>query len=327
MHIENTSGLFAPIAPFHHGHLPEEDGHLVYFEECGNPKGVPVIFLHGGPGSGCSPRHRQFFDPHKCRAVLFDQRGCGRSSAKDLLFANDTPHLIHDMERLRKHLNINTWLVVGGSWGAGLALAYAKQHPQALTGAVLRNTFLSRQSDLQWFFQDAKQLMPQAWDALVAHIPEHFRNDVCQYLCRHILESDRSTALQLANSWSQWENALLQRSSTVLSTAPASPQETETLLSKFKIQSHYLQNLCFFPKEGLLPCLKNLGGIEIDLLHGTLDWVCRPETSWEIHHQLPHSRLQWVNPAGHGLFEPPMVLSMTNTISQRVSALEHPSVA
>jgi proline iminopeptidase len=321
MTTDNYAGLFAPIEPFHHGQLPEEDGHSVYFEECGNPQGVPVLFLHGGPGSGCTPRHRQFFDPRTCRVVLFDQRGCGRSSAKNLLYKNDTPHLIKDIERLRKHLNIGQWLVVGGSWGAGLALAYANQHSETLNGAVLRNTFLSRQSDLNWFFHDAKQLMPQAWNELVKHIPEDARNDVCQFLCRQILEGDKPTALAFAIAWNGWENALLQRNSSHLTPSHMSASEVDKLLNKFKIQSHYLQNLCFFPAAGILPQLSQLKGINIDLLHGTLDWVCRPETSWEIHRQLPQSRLQWVNHAGHGIYETPMIHCMTTTISQRISEL------
>jgi proline iminopeptidase len=321
MHIDNYSGLFESIEPYHHGHLPEEDGHLVYYEECGNPQGVPVIFLHGGPGSGCSPRHRQFFDPHKCRVVLFDQRGCGRSTAKDLLFKNDTQHLIHDIERLRTTLKIDQWLVVGGSWGAGLALAYAQQHPNALTSAVLRNTFLCRQSDLHWFFQDAQQLMPQAWDELVKHIPERDRDAVCQFLCHHILEGDTQTALQYAQCWSNWENALLQRTFTPSAPPQLSTSEVDVLLSKFKIQSHYLQQLCFFPKEGILSQLDRCNTIHMDLLHGTLDWVCRPQSSWDIHLQLPQSRLQWVHQAGHGIYEAPMVHCMTKTIAARVSDL------
>ena len=319
---QTPTELFPAITPFHHGLLPEEDGHAVYFEECGNPQGVPIIFLHGGPGSGCSPKHRQFFDPNLCRAILFDQRGCGRSNAQNLLFKNDTPHLIHDMERLRKHLNIEKWLVIGGSWGAGLALAYACQHPEVFSGAVLRNTFLSRRSDLKWFFQDAKQFMPDAWKKLVEHIPDQFHDDIGQYLCRHLLEADKQTALKLAQSWNTWENALLQRSFADSSVTPLSPHEADKLMGKYKIQSHYLQNLCFFPEEGLLPHLGRCTNIHIELLQGRLDWVCRPESSWDIHHQITLSRLQWIENAGHGIFETPMVHCMVNTINSSVASLQ-----
>jgi len=314
--------LFPPITPFHHGLLPEEDGHTIYFEECGNPQGVPVIFLHGGPGSGCSPKHRQFFDPKICRAVLFDQRGCGRSAAEHLLFKNDTAHLIHDMERLRKHLNIDKWLVVGGSWGGGLALAYACQHPESFSGAVLRNTFLCRPSDLKWFFQDAQQFMPDAWEKLVEHIPDKFHDNICQYLCAHILEADKETALKLAQSWNTWENALLQRSFAGATATPSIPHDADKLIDKYKIQSHYLQNLCFFPEEGLLPHLSRITHTKIELLQGRLDWVCRPESSWDIHHKIPHSRLQWVESAGHGIFETPMVDCMVSTIHSCVASLQ-----
>ena len=322
MSIENLQGLFAPIEPFHHGFLPLEDGHSVYFEECGNPQGVPVIFLHGGPGSGCSPRHRQLFDPQLCRAVLFDQRACGRSKAHDPLFNNDTPHLIHDMERLRRHLAIDHWLVVGGSWGGGLALAYASLHPEVFSGAILRNTFLSRQSDLQWFFQDARQVMPDAWEALVKPIPAQFRDNLGYYLYSNILGTDKDKALVLALAWRDWENALLQRTWTAPSPLNLSDNEIKSLLLKYTIQSHYLEHLCFFPDEGVLAYLEQCNTIPIDLLQGRLDWVCRPESSWDIHCQLPHSRLQWIDQAGHGLFETPMVSCMTQTIRQRVSLLQ-----
>ena len=319
---QTPTDLFSPITPFHHGLLPEHDGHKVYFEECGNPKGIPIVFLHGGPGSGCSPKHRQFFDPNTCRAILFDQRGCGRSTAENLLFKNDTPHLIQDMERLRKHLGIDKWLVIGGSWGGGLALAYACKHPEAFSAAVIRNTFLSRRSDLKWFFQDAKQFMPDAWGKLVEHIPDKFHDDICQYLCRNILEADKETAIKLAQSWNTWENALLQRSFADSSTTQLSPQDADKLIDKYKIQSHYLQNLCFFPEEGLLLHLSSFTNIQIELLQGRLDWVCRPESSWDIHHKIPHSRLQWVENAGHGIFETPMVHCMVNTINSSVASLQ-----
>ena len=322
MSNQTLTDLFPPITPFHHGLLPEEDGHKVYFEECGNPQGVPVIFLHGGPGSGCSPRHRQFFDPNICRTVLFDQRGCGRSSAENLLFKNDTAHLIHDMERLRKHLKIDKWLVVGGSWGGGLALAYGSQHPEAFSAAVLRNTFLSRHSDLQWFFQDAKQFMPDAWKKLVEHIPVEFHDNICHYLCSHMLEADKETALKLAQSWSIWENALMQRSFAESPAPQLSAQDADKFTDKYKIQSHYLLNLCFFPEDGLLPHLSRFTHSPIELLQGRLDWVCRPESSWDVHHHMPHSRLQWVEQAGHGIFEAPMVDCMVNTIRSCVASLQ-----
>jgi len=322
MSSEQNSGLFAPIEPYRHGLLPEEDGHAVYFEECGNPEGIPVIFLHGGPGSGCSPRHRQFFDPQKCRAILFDQRGCGRSTFENPLFMNETAYLIHDMERLRKLLNIEKWLVVGGSWGGGLALAYACQHPEVFSGAILRNTFLCRHSDLQWFFHDTKQLMPDAWNKLVEHVPVNFRSDICRYVCEKVLGSDKQSALSLALAWSDWESALMQRTSVSLTAKPLGEQDTDALIKKYRIQSHYLRHLCFFPVDGILPCLNNLKHIGIDLLQGRLDWICRPESSWDIHQQIAGSRLHWVDHAGHGLFEVPMVNSMMSTINARLMALQ-----
>jgi proline iminopeptidase len=318
---ETNTSLYPATEPFHQGRLPEEDGHSVYFEECGNPSGIPVIFLHGGPGSGCTPRHRQFFDPLRCRVVLFDQRGCGRSFAKNLLFQNDTHHLIHDMERLRKHLHIDKWLVVGGSWGGGLALAYALEHPEVFTGAILRNTFLCRQSDLEWFFQDARQLMPDAWEDLVKHVPVNSQHHICEYLCEHILTTDKQAALNLALSWNGWENALMLRTHAPSPVTSVKLPDSDSLISKYLVQSHYLRNLCFFPTEGLLSHLDTSLNFNIDLLQGRLDWVCRPESSWHIHQRLPHSQLHWVDHAGHGLFEPPMISAFINAINLRITSI------
>ncbi len=164
--------------------------------------------------------------------------------------------------------------------------------------------------------------MPDAWKKLVEHIPDQFHDDIGQYLCRHLLEADKQTALKLAQSWNTWENALLQRSFADSSVTPLSPHEADKLMGKYKIQSHYLQNLCFFPEEGLLPHLGRCTNIHIELLQGRLDWVCRPESSWDIHHQIPLSRLQWIENAGHGIFETPMVHCMVNTINSSVTSLQ-----
>ena len=306
--------LFAPIEPFHHGYLPEWDGHQIYFEQCGRADGVPMLFLHGGPGSGCSAKHRQLFNPHQSHVVLFDQRGCGRSTAIDPLMNNHTQGLIEDIERLRLHLKISKWWVVGGSWGAGLALAYASAHAHACMGLILRGVFLSRPTDLQWFFQEARSVMPDAWAALSAAIPPAQHHAIGDYLYTQIQQADQASALTWAQAWQTWENALTQRQFMASSTATLNHDDARVLLNKYRLQSHYLKHHCFFPKEGLLSTLAPLKTMPVHLLHGRLDWICRPESAWAVYQALPHSQLQWIDQAGHNMFEPPMTHALINTI-------------
>ena len=179
--------MYPPLEPFNTGWLDVGQGHRIYFEQSGLPTGLPVVFLHGGPGSGCSPRQRQLFDPARFHLVLFDQRGCGRSEPQGSLQANTSEHLIADIERLRRHLGVARWLVVGGSWGAGLALAYAAAHPAACLGLVLRGAFLGRTSDLDWFFQQARQMLPDAWTSLAAQAPAAAQGDLLRWLSAGLL--------------------------------------------------------------------------------------------------------------------------------------------
>jgi len=323
MSFANPSCLFEPVEPFNCGVLPLQDGHRVYYEQCGNPKGVPVIFLHGGPGSACSARHRQLFNPATTRAILFDQRGCGRSTADhDPMHANTTGELIGDIERLRRELGIAQWLVVGGSWGAGLALAYAAEHPGACLGLVLRAVFLSRPSDLHWFFCEARQFLPDAWAEFAKFIPEHHDGDPGQAVFKTVLGTDTTSAIQLARAWNAWESALELRRPRSQVLGATNAQSTDVLLAKYRLQSHYLRNRCFFPTDGLLQQLAGMRHLPVDLVHGRLDWVCRPEASWTLHQALPSSALYWVDQAGHGLFEPEMTQAFVAAISRRVSAID-----
>jgi proline iminopeptidase len=316
---ENThTGLHPSIEPYKHGFLPPEDGHSVYFEECGSAQGLPIVFLHGGPGSGCGPKHRQLFNPATTRVVLFDQRGCGRSTADKPLHANTTAHLLHDMERLRTHLGIDRWLVVGGSWGGGLGLVYAAAHPAACLGAVIRGVFLSRPSDLQWFFHDARQCMPQAWALLEPHLAGTPAPDCAVRLCQYILQADDADALVLARAWQTWENAVTNRSYTPVKPAALDDKAATALLAKYRLQSHYLINHCFFPTDGLLSHLSPMADMPMHLVHGRLDWICLPEAAWAVRQALPHSRLSMVENAGHNPFEAPMTGVLVQAIEQMV---------
>ena len=315
--------LFPPIEPYRHGFLSPQEGHSVYFEECGSADGLPVVFLHGGPGSGCGPKHRQLFNPRSTRVVLFDQRACGRSKAVDALQDNTTAHLLHDMERLRQHLEIERWLVVGGSWGGGLGLAYASAHPDVCLGAIIRGVFLSRSSDLQWFFHDARQCMPDAWASLAASCHLANPEKLFEYVCHRFLNDSDADVLPLASAWQTWENALTQRTVSTSSKLAPGSSEANSLVAKYRLQSHYLINQCFFPRDGLLSHLSGMHDMPVTLVHGRLDWICRPESAWEVHQALPKSLLTLVDHAGHNPFEQPMTGVLVKAIEDMVQQLSN----
>ena len=313
--------LFPAVEPYRHGFLPSQDGHSLYFEECGSALGLPVVFLHGGPGSGCGPKHRQLFNPATTRVILFDQRGCGRSTADKPLHANTTAHLIQDIERLRLHLGIDRWLVVGGSWGGGLGLAYAAAHPAACLGAVIRGVFLSRTTDLQWFFHDVRQCMPDAWALLAPYLNGVDASDCAVRICQHMLQAEDADALLLAQAWQSWENAVTNRSYTTSQAAKLDDKAAQALLAKYRLQSHYVINKCFFPTDGLLSHLSPLVDLPLHLVHGRLDWVCLPEAAWAVHQALPHSQINMVDNAGHNPFEAPMTGVLLQAIEQMVKQI------
>ena len=311
--ITRPDALYPPLAPFDTAWLEVGDGHRLYYEQCGAAEGLPVVFLHGGPGSGCSARHRQLFDPQRCRVILFDQRGCGRSLPRGRLHANTSDKLVADIEHLRRHLGIECWLVVGGSWGAGLALAYAAAHPAQCLGLVLRGVFLGRSCDLDWFFQQARQLLPDAWDSLAQQAPVAARDDLLRWLSAGLHGDKPQQALARASAWDVWESALSQQGS-----VPARPEfsqaDAAALVDKYRVQSHYLMNRCFWGDVGLLERARSLASVPTAILHGRLDWICRPQAAWELHCSLPGSRLQWVDGCGHSPFEPAMAQALVQAI-------------
>ncbi len=302
------------------------DGHQIYLEQCGQPNGLPIVFLHGGPGSGCSARHRQMFDLRRDRVVLFDQRGCGRSLPRGSVQHNTSAHLVADIERLRTHLGIERWLVLGGSWGAGLALAYAAAHPVACLGLVLRGVFLGRASDRDWFFQQAGQLLPDAWDALARHAPAEAKSDLLGWLAAGVNSDQSQVAQAAAQAWAAWEQAVTDRR--WVKPAPsrlageAAQVQVQGQVDKYRVQSHYLTNGCFWGDVDLLERAAVLAQIPTAILHGRLDWICRPSAAWELHRSLPGSRLQWCDDSGHSPFEPVMARAQTEAMAQ-FSALGH----
>ena len=297
------------------GLLEVGDGHQIYYEQCGVAAGLPVVFLHGGPGGGCLARHRELFDLTRYRVTLFDQRGCGRSLPRGAVQANTSDALIADMELLRQHLGIERWLVFGGSWGAGLALGYAAAHCTACLGLVLRGVFLGRASDLDWFFQQARQFLPDAWAALAAQAPEAAREDLLGWLTGGLHGSDSGAALSRAIAWEAWESSVSQRQSAAPRADGLSAADAAALLDKYRVQSHYLFNGCFWGDLALLARAHTLASLPTAILHGRLDWVCRPQAAWDLHQCLPGSRLQWLETCGHSPFEPAMSQALVQAMA------------
>ena len=311
----SPDALRLPEQPAGSGLLEVGDGHHIYYEQCGVATGLPVIFLHGGPGGGCSSRHRELFDVTRFRVTLFDQRGCGRSVPRGAVQANTSDALVADIEQLRRHLGIERWLVFGGSWGAGLALAYAAAHRTACLGLVLRGLFLGRASDLDWFFQQARQFLPDAWAALAAQAPHDAREDLLSWLHAGLHGSDPEVALSRAMAWETWEASVSQRQSVASRTGPPSAQEAAALLDKYRVQSHYLINGCFWGASDLLARATPLATVPTAILHGRLDWVCRPQAAWDLHQCLPGSKLQWMDDCGHSPFEPAMSQALAQALA------------
>ncbi len=297
-------GLYPEIEPFESGMLPVGDGHTLYYEQCGNPDGKPVVFLHGGPGAGCSTRSRRFFDPTRYRIVLFDQRGAGRSLPHASLESNTTWHLVADIERLRIHLGIDRWQVFGGSWGSTLALAYAQTHPERVTELVLRGIFMLRRWELEWFYQTgADALFPDAFEQFLAAIPTVERADLMSAYHRRLTGSDPTSQLNAARAWSIWEG----RTSFLIQ----DPHYVEGVgadqfaLAFARIECHYFVNGGFFDRDDqLLANVYRLHGIPAVIVQGRYDVVCPMRSAWDLHQAWPAATLEIVPDAGHSAFEP-----------------------
>ncbi len=296
--------LYPPIEPYETGLLDVGDGHSVYWEQAGNPRGKPALFVHGGPGGGGDVNARRFFDPRLYRIVVFDQRGSGRSRPHASLEANTTWHLVADMERLRGHLGIDKWLLFGGSWGSTLSLAYSQMHAEAVSELVLRGIFLLRTLELEWFYQHgASMLYPQEWQAFLAPIPEGERVDLLGAYHRRLLSTERATRLEAARAWSIWEGA----------TSSLWPNRERTsqfggadfALALARIETHYFVNRGFFDAEDqLLRGVELLREIPTVIVQGRYDVVCPMATAWELHRGWPEADFRIVVDAGHSAYEP-----------------------
>ena len=303
MNASPPHDLYPPIEPDEHGWLDVGDGHRVYWELCGNPDGIPAVFLHGGPGAGCSADHRRLFDPAKYRVLLFDQRGCGRSLPHASLEANTTWHLVADIERLRAMLGVQRWLVFGGSWGSTLALAYAETHPDRVSGLILRGIFTLRRWELLWYYQHgASLLFPDKWEAFIAPIPEDERGDLMAAYRRRLVDPDPAVQIRAAKAWSLWEGETI----TLLPDAGYSLQHADDTyaLAFARIENHYFVHAGWLKEGQLIRDAHRLHAIPAVIIQGRYDIATPPATAWDLHRAWPEAELVLVEGAGHAFSEP-----------------------
>jgi proline iminopeptidase len=303
--VSGGDGLYPPLKAYRRGMLRVSPLHELYFEESGNPKGKPAVFLHGGPGGAVSAAMRRFFNPRKYRIILFDQRGCGRSRPHASLVDNTTWHLVADIEALRQHLNIRRWQVFGGSWGSTLALAYAQQYPERVTELVLRGIFLLRRSELHWFYQDelgAAALFPDLWEQYLAPIPRAERGDMMAAYYRRLTSRSAAVRVRAARAWSVWEAATsyLQAGRS----AVAKFDDADYAAAFARIECHYFVNGGFLKDENqLLRGVRRIRHIPAVIVQGRYDVVCPARSAWALHRAWPEAQLQLVGDAGHSAFE------------------------
>lgn len=313
---EGESLLFPEIEPNQKFWFRVSDVHELYVEECGNPNGQPVVFLHGGPGAGFSPFHRRLFDPSHFRIILFDQRGAGQSRPHADLRDNTTWDLVEDIEKLRKHLGVKQWMVFGGSWGSTLALAYAETHPRSVSHLVLRGIFLCRKEEIDWFYQSgADKIFPDSWEEYLKPIPESERGDIVAAFYRRLTDPDEATRLAAAKAWSGWEGA----------TVHLIPDEKT--LNKFtgdmmavalaRIECHFFTNGCWFKSDDqLLRDVEAVRHIPAVIIHGRYDVVCPVKNAFDLHRVWPEATLKIVADAGHAVDEPGILRELIQAVEK-----------
>ena len=296
------NALYPEIEPYAGGMLDLDGLHKMYWEQCGNPQGEPILFLHGGPGAGAAPAHRRFFDPVHYRIVIYDQRGAGRSTPLGELKDNTTPQLVADIEALRRHLGIERWLIFGGSWGSTLALAYGEAHPERCCGFILRGIFLCRRSEIDWFLYGLRTLFPEAWHTFAGMIPRDERGDLLAAYYRQLTDPDPRIHLPAARAWSTYEGAC--------STLLPSPETVAyfasdgVALGLARIEAHYFSHDIFLPENALLANLHRIRHIPAVIVQGRYDAVCPIVTADEVHEAWPEAEYIIVPDAGHSAWEP-----------------------
>jgi proline iminopeptidase len=300
--MDTRSALHPPIEPFDSGMLPLDDVHTMYWETSGNPDGVPVLLLHGGPGGGSSPEHRRFFDPAFFRAVLFDQRGAGASTPVGETSGNTTQQLIEDIERLREYLGIERWLVFGGSWGSTLGLAYGQAHPSRCLGFLLRGIFLGRPSEIDWFLHGLKNVFPEAWHRFAGMLPQDERDDLLRGYLKRLFDPDPRVHLPYARAWSEYEGTC----STLLPNPDLVRHFTDEALGLARLEAHYFAHECFLGPNELLARIDRIRHLPASIVQARYDMVCPIVNADELARAWPSARYVIVPDAGHSVWEPPV---------------------
>ncbi len=309
-----TETLFPPIEPYRSGRLAVDTLHSLYWEECGNPEGVPVLFLHGGPGAGLSPRHRQFFDPAYYRIVLFDQRGAGQSTPLGETRNNTTQLLVEDIERLRRLLAIEQWLVFGGSWGSTLALAYGQAYPAHCSGFVLRGIFLCTPAEIDWFLNGIRWFFPEAHAQFVAAVAEDQRGDLLAAFSQQLFGDDGTAGLAAARAWGRYEGSTIH-----LLPDPAVQEEfgsEAVALGVGRLEAHYFRHAGFFTEDQLVRNVPRIRHLPAVIIQGRYDMICPPLSAWRLHRAWPEASLHIIPDAGHGAFEPGIARALVRATEQ-----------
>jgi len=306
--------LFPPIAPYRSGMLAIDDLHTLYWEESGNPDGIPVLFLHGGPGTGTSPRHRQFFNPAHFRIVLFDQRGAGRSTPLGEYRSNTTPLLVEDIERLRRMLGIEQWLVFGGSWGSTLALAYGQAHPACCLGFILRGIFLCGRSEIDWFLYGMEQFFPEVHAEFVELLPITERHDLLQAYGRRLFSDDAAIYAPAARAWSRYEGRCLYLRPDPPAIAEFSSDAVSLGLGR--LEAHYFMHGGFLAPGQLLRDVPRIAHLPAMIIQGRYDVVCPPISAYRLHQAWPQAQFQVIDAAGHAGFEPDIARALVAATEQ-----------
>ncbi|MBB71218.1 MAG: prolyl aminopeptidase [Legionellales bacterium] len=297
---------FPPIKPYTTHELAVDDTHTLYIEECGEPDGIPIVYVHAGPGTCLDPVSRQFFDPEKYRIILFDQRGCGRSKPHASVENNTTAHLVEDMEKIREYLNIDAWILFGGAWGATLALVYAETHPQNTNALILRGVFLGRPRDIDWFFgSGTRHFFPDYWDDFIKPIPEDERDDLLGAYYRRLTGPDDLLRMTAAKAWSTYEG----RVATLEPHPRLIAHYSEPFLANTlaRIECHYMLNNCFLEPNQILDNVGKIKDIPGIIVHGRYDMITPLDNSWELYQAWPASELNIIREAGHSSSEPAIV--------------------
>jgi proline iminopeptidase len=312
--------LYSELEAFATDILEVNSEHSLYFEQSGNELGLPVVFLHGGPGSGCNENHRRYFNPEKYRIILFDQRACNRSTPNGFVENNTTQDILDDIESIRKELKIEKWMLFGGSWGATLALLYAEKHPQFVSGIILRGTFLARQCDFDWFAKSGvNKIFPDYWNEFISYFNDNEKINLIYTLHGKIFSADRNVQLEAAKTWSLWAGRVVTHSLAVEYILEI--EDEDKLINEVKIEMHYAKNKYFIKENQILENISKIPDVPISIIHGRQDLTCLPESSWLVHQALMSSKFVIVPNTGHLASEPAMVDALITATDEMAELL------